>query len=147
MVRLRTSRGFTLLEAIVALSIFATSTVALYSWYNVVLTGMVRTEAQLETIEFSRNLEAYLSMMQLQDEATGEFRSNGLLAIWRAELVEEKKEGRTLVGALGHYRFGLYTVNATIVEERTRQEKGHLQTRLVGYEGVRLPRQALTDER
>ncbi len=72
-----TERGFTLLEAIVALTIFSSASVALYSWYGTIMIGLVRAEERLELSEFSQNVDAHLSTLNLQSESTGVYSSNG----------------------------------------------------------------------
>ncbi len=134
-----TERGFTLLEAIVALTIFSSASVALYSWYGTIMIGLVRAEERLELSEFSQNVDAHLSTLNLQSESTGVYSSNGYSARWQATLVEPKHEGRNLGGQLGYYRLGLYQLEIVIVDDDSEKALDTLVTRLVGYEGVRVP--------
>ncbi|MAR11753.1 MAG: hypothetical protein CL681_17555 [Blastopirellula sp.] len=123
----------------VALTIFSGAIIALYGWYDAVLSSMIRAEERLEVITFSKNFNSYVVMMNLRQESSGEYRSNGFLARWNAKLIEGKKEGRTLIGALGHYRLGLYRIEALVFDEESGRDIEVLITRSVGYEGVRLP--------
>ncbi len=135
----RVERGFSLLEAIVALTIFSSASVALYSWYGTIMIGLVRAEERLELTEFSRNVDAYLTTLNLQSESTGVYSANGYSAHWQAALLEPKQEGRNLGGQLGYYRLGLYELKIVIVEDSAGKELDTLVTRVAGYEGVRVP--------
>ena len=133
------SRGFTLLEAIVALSMFSAGSMALYGWYSTVMIGLVRAEEQLEVAEFMRNVDAYLGTLNLQGEVDGSYAANGFTADWSATLVEPKKEGTNIAGQIGYYRIGLYNVDIDVFRDDTGARVENLTTRLVGYEGVRVP--------
>ena len=129
----------TLLEAVVALAILSAGLTAVFSWYGTLLVGLKRAEERLEVVQFSKNFESYLSTLNLSNEVDNVYVANGLSANWSAKLVEGKKEGKTLAGGLGHYRFGLYTVTAEIYRIGEDAQIGTLSTRIVGYEGLRLP--------
>lgn len=131
--------GFTLLEAIVALAILSSGTIALYSWYSTVLLGLNAAEERLQVVEFSRNVEAHLSTLNLQSESSGDYRSNGFSAKWSAQLVEPKKDGKTLSGGPGYYQLGLYDLSIDIVREADSVVVGEMKTRLAGHTGVRIP--------
>ena len=73
------------------------------------------------------------------EETDGTYTVNGLTAEWSAKLVEEKREGKTLAGSLGYYRFGLYDVKAEVYRVGEGLQLDTFYTRLVGFEGVRLP--------
>ena len=95
---------------------------------------------RLEMIEFSRNFNAHLDLLNIRQETSGEYASNGLTAFWTARLVEPKKDGRTLMGSVGYYELGLYQIDAVVQRADDNQEVGQISTRVLGYEGVRLPR-------
>ena len=135
----RAELGFSLLEAIVALTIFSSASVALYSWYGTIMIGVVQAEERLELTEFSRNVDAYLSTLNLLSESAGVYSANGYSARWQAALLEPKHEGRNLGGQLGYYRLGLYELKVVIVDDSAGEELDTLVTRVVGYEGVRVP--------
>jgi len=134
------SKGFTLLEAIVALAIFAAGTVTLYAWYSTVLLGLIKAEERLVVTEFSRNVEAHLVTLNLRQAANGEYRANDYIARWNATLVEPKKQGKNLSGFQSYYELGLYDVDVRIIRLADSQEIERFSTRLVGYEGVRVPK-------
>jgi len=133
------TRGFTLLEAIVAITIMSTASIALYSWYGTIMIGLVRTEDRMQVTEFARNLDAHLTTINPAGEHDGSYSANGFTAIWTARLVEPKQDGRNRGGQPGYYRVGLYELDIQVVEDATRIEIDRLSTRIVGYEGVRVP--------
>lgn len=133
------ARGFSLLEAIVALAIFATSTVSLYAWYSTSLIGLIRAEENAKSLEFITNLDAHFYSLNLQDERVGEFQDGEFVAQWEANLVESKKEGRTASGTLGYHRLGLYEVSVFLYRLDDDELISSFRTRLVGYEPVRMP--------
>jgi len=132
-------QGFTLLEAVVALALLAAGTIVLYGWYGTILLGLSKAEDRLLATQFSRNLEAYLLTMNLQQESSGEYRANGYLATWNAQLVEPIKDGKTLSGGLSYYQLGLYDLSIEITRESDSTYVDELETRLVGYAGSRIP--------
>ena len=137
--KVRSVRGFSLLEAVVALSIFSASTVALYSWYGTVMLGLARADEHLHAAEFYRNFESHLAMQNLTSESVGEYAANGMTAYWTASLVEPKHEGRNIAGQMGYYRIGLYRVDAELFRDDVDVPVERISTRLVGYERVRVP--------
>ena len=140
----RRSKGFTLLEAIVALTILSMSLSALYSWYSVSLMGLIRSEEKLKVVEFMHEVDAYLVTLNLTGESTGEFTSNKMQARWQAQLLEPQTDGKNAGGQMGYYRFGLYAVDVEVFSIETGALLDQFTTRLVGYEGVRVP--ALSEE-
>jgi general secretion pathway protein I len=139
-----TGKGFTLLEAVVAIAIFSTSSVALYGWYATVLIGLVRANEQISVTEFSHNLDAHLSGINLTDEGSGQYSANGLTAFWDARLIEPKKDNRNIGGQIGYYRIGLYGLDIKIHREQSETPIDEFSTRLVCYEGVRVPTMGLS---
>ena len=121
------------------MAIFATSTVSLYAWYSTSLIGLVRAEENAKSLSFVQNLDAHFYVMNLQEETTGQFQDGEFLARWSAALVEGKKEGRGPSGNLGYHRLGLYDVSVELYRRDDDQLISSFQTRLVGYEPVRVP--------
>ncbi len=135
----RSVSGFTLLEAVVALTIFSMSSVAIYSWYGTTLLGLIHVQERTRANAFADNLESYLRSLQLKRETAGEYRANGYRADWSARLVEPKKDNVNIAGITGYYAVGLYDVKISIYRDDSKQLVEELETRLVGYEDVRVP--------
>ena len=137
---MKTQKGFTLLEAIVAITIFSAASVALYSWYGTVMIGLIRAQEHIESVEFYENLDSHLETLNLTEESTGQYSADGYTALWRASLLEPKKDGVNIGGAQGYYQIGLYHLEIELFREEVDEPIDRITTRLVGYEGVRVPR-------
>ena len=133
------SKGFSLLEAVVAITIFATSSIALYGWYSASMIGLIRAEERLKGELFLNNLDAYLSAINLQQETSGVYVANGFRADWVATLTEPQKEGRTKAGVIGYHQIGLYDVKIDVYSASSDRRIASQVTRLVGFTPVRLP--------
>ena len=127
--------GFSLLEAIVALTILATSGIALFSWFSVTYDGLIRLQDIQERHQLMDDLHAYFSTLNIQQETSQRMAVNGYVVDWRSQLVEPKQMGRSSAGALGNFDLGLYDVD--IVINKDDRFIGEYETRLVGYESVR----------
>lgn len=104
------SRGFTLLEAIVALVIFAAGALSLYAWLGSNLRSIERVQASRERIAGQRAALALLAGINPSAEPTGERSLGDLTVYWRARLLEPVKPGSTQVGAASIFELGLYEV-------------------------------------
>ena len=60
--------GFSLLEAVVALTILATSGLALSSWFSLSMEGVFRLEELRERHVMLRNLQEYFTALRLEAE-------------------------------------------------------------------------------
>ena len=134
--KVRRQKGFSLLEAIVALTILASSGVALFSWFSVTYDGLIRLQEVQARHQLMDDLHAYFSTLNIQEETTQRMRVNGFDVTRKAELLEPKQTGRGLTGGLSNFDLGLYDVDIEIgIEKRI---VGRYQTRLVGYRRVRI---------
>ena len=124
--------GFSLLEAIVALTILSTSSIALYSWLGTSLNVLERVDEVYEVSEVLRNFEAHLSSMNLQSETTESYRINGYEVRWQARLLEPKQRARAGVDGSGKFDIGLYGIEGKIYDGS--KLIGEFSTRLVGYQ-------------
>lgn len=131
-------RGFSLLEAVVALVLIGGAGMALFGWINsnIMALGRVaesnaRAEATINAIEFMRTVNP---MLRPQGEAVlGNYRLH-----WRARAVTDIRDGVGAGGAPGGslYQLALYDTQV-VLEQVDGSEWLTLELRQVGYKKVR----------
>lgn len=128
-------RGFTLLEAIVALAIFSAGAMALYGLFSANLLGLARARDVVGQIPIVEQAVERLSLVNPHRQAQGEFQLGSIDVVWEATPLEPLRQSQNAVGFMGSFEVGLYQVDFEISEgERL---LGAWQMRLVGYEAVR----------
>ena len=129
------SRGFTLLEAIVALAIFSAGAMALYGLFSANLLGLARARDVAGQLPVVEQAVERLSLINPHQQAQGEFQLGPTNVVWDATLLEPVRQSQNAVGFMGSFEVGLYQVDFELSEgERL---LGTWQMRLVGYEAVR----------
>lgn len=127
--------GFTVLEAIVALAIFAGGAMAFYSLYSTNVTTLMKASDAVRQAPLVRQAAERLAAMNLTAEAEGEFEVDGMRFDWSARRLGDYREGQNNAGLLGSFRLGLYEVDFTASEGA--RELGRYRLRLVGRQWVR----------
>lgn len=116
MPRCRISAGFTLLEAVVAMAVFAAAGMALYALFNANLISLGRAQdvtSQLPTVY--RAME-YLSAIDPAQQPTGQIELGGYDVIWSSRLMEPVRESQTAQGYRGYHEIGLYEITFDITQ-------------------------------
>ncbi len=131
----RHSAGFTLLETIVSLAVFAAGAMALYSLFNTNLIALGRVQATTEQLPVVRNAIEVLASMDPWREPEGEFTIDGRRVVWVARLVQPVRHGQTGAGTMAGFDLGLYEIEFTVLDRG--RPLGVWQMRSVGYERVR----------
>ena len=127
--------GFSLLEAIVAMTIMATSGMALFSWFSQSHEGLIRLEEVQERHQLMDDLQAYFSTLNVQQEGTQRLQVNGFDVTVTATLIEPVQQGRSAAGGLSNFDLGLYAIDVDVRGDN--RLIGQYDTRLVGYRQVR----------
>ena len=131
------SRGFTLLETMVALVIFAGAALALYALFNTNLIALARAHDVSRQVPAARQAIEYLAKINPREEGDGTIEIDGLDVAWTATLVEPPRQSQTVTGGRGYYEIGLYEIEFSLSNrDRT---LGTWLMRSVGYEKVREP--------
>ena len=138
------SAGFTLLEAIVALTIFSASALTLYGLFNTNLVALQRVRDVTSHLPAARRAVTHLSAIDPRHQPEGRIEFDDYSVVWSARLLEPVRQGQNAYGRMGSYEVGLYRVEFTLSEFG--HSVGTYRLRLIGYEKVRGSLSAL-DER
>ena len=131
----RHQAGFSLLEAIVALTILSVGTVTVYGWFAVAYEGLLRINDRKEMHEVLRNFEVQLYMMNPQRESEGVYLFKDYRVAWNLWLFEPKSVGVYAAGTRSNFDLGLYSVEFEV--SRNGRILGQFSTRKVGYTAAR----------
>ena len=133
-------RGFTLLEMVVALLIFAAAGMALYGLLNTNLITLTRVQDVFRQAPAVREAMERLATVNPWREDEGQFEVDGFEVAWAARLVEPMRQGQTAFGVPGPFNVGLYEMEFELRQEG--RAIGTWRMRQVGYEDMRRPTDA-----
>ena len=131
----RTSLGFTLLEAIIALVVFSVGALALYGWLS---TNLISLQRIRERQQVEAAMHSALDMIRRtnpMDLSGGKRQLNGLEVSWSSTLVEPVKPNVDQSGSPAIYNVGLYDTLVRL--SRGEQDLGEFRVRQVGWKQVR----------
>lgn len=133
------ARGFTLLEAIVALTIIGIALVPVMSFMGEA-SRQLQVAAESNTrASAQQTVQAYLEVLNPMLTPTGEMPLSQTLSIsWTSQPLISGNSDVRLGGRLGTYRIGFFIVDVVVLRER--REWFTLQSRKIGY----LPRSMAT---
>lgn len=137
---MRAVAGFTLLEAVVALTILGFVLLGAFTWVGNDLNalGKVRDLALEESAV--QQAIAELEQVDLSAQPTGMLDWRGFQIGWRADLLMPVRQGRTATGGQGLYEIALYAVELDIANGARRI--GRQEVRMVQHVLVRRPEDA-----
>lgn len=130
-------RGFTLLEAIVALAVFTAAAMSLYGLFSTNLMAMSRVQEVSAQLPVVQQAMQHLSLINPRQQEAGQFEVDGFDVVWSASLMDDVRQSQSAAGFLGDYEIGLYEVTFEI--QRDGRALDAWQMRLIGYERVRTP--------
>ena len=131
----QSAAGFTLLEAIVALAIFAAAAMALYGLFSANLSTLSRVQDASVQVPLVQEAVERLSLINPRQQAAGQFAVDEFEVVWTARLLEPVRQSQNAAGFRGDYEIGLYQVDFEI--QRGDRRLGSWQLRLTGHEKVR----------
>lgn len=129
--------GFTLLETMVAMVVFAGAAMALYALFNTNLIALARAHDVSRQMPAVRHAVEYLASINPREEGDGAFEIDGIEVAWSASLLQPVRQSQSVTGGRGYFEVGLYEVEFTMSERG--RPMGTWQMRIVGYEKVREP--------
>ena len=127
--------GFTLLEAIVALALFASTGIALLSWINTNLMSLQRIQQAQQRQQAIQNALVFMETVNPLEKPQGK-ETIGIYQIdWNATALELPKDGVTSLGGISLFQIGLYE---TEVKVKVKQDLlAQFTLRQAGYKQVR----------
>lgn len=124
-------KGFTLLEALVAMLLIATVGMTCFDWINTNLKSLARVQDHSVRAQVIRNALAFMETVNPMKNPKGEAELGTCRIRWEAHLTEPEKNG----SGQSLYRLGLYNTHITI--ERNQEEITSFELRQVGYKQTR----------
>ncbi len=128
-------RGFSLLEAIVAMTVFASVAVVLYSWQAQAIRSLQRVADRQAFVAAVEAAMPVVDMINPMVTPRGERRIADLEVRWRSTALDGPKPGRTQVGAESLFDVGLYRVDVEVLRDGV--EVARFNLRRPGYRQVR----------
>lgn len=110
----RKQQGFTLIEAIVALVLIATTGMALFSWIN----GNIITLSRVQDINAenaaTQNALEYMNNVNPMSTPEGQADLGAFRLSWESEMTTEPRDGAAYPFGIGLYQLAMYRTKITI---------------------------------
>ncbi len=132
------NKGFTLLEAIVALVLIGTAGMTLFSWVNQSVSSLQRIEQANDRNTAIENTIEFMQSMNPMETPEGHTDFGAYSINWKAEAITDKHDGTNQLEGQSLYQLSLYKTQIT---GRTETDSNwfDINLKLVGYKRVREP--------
>lgn len=134
-IKVGSSEGFTLLEAIVSLAIFSMISLSLVSLVNVGINNYQGVESVTVEQRILKNAVARLVSEARPDLTTGEYLSEDYVVSWIASPVEPSRPALFASGFPSSYRMTLLSVELTL-RDSSGDEIRKENVRIAGYQRI-----------
>ncbi|MEI6599792.1 MAG: prepilin-type N-terminal cleavage/methylation domain-containing protein [Comamonadaceae bacterium] len=132
----RFQTGFTLIEAIVALVLMATTGMALFSWINSNIMTLSRVQASNAEDAATANAVEYMRTVNPTLTPEGKTTLGAYRMVWKAEPLTDLRDGASYPFGLSLYQIGMYQTQVAVqTQDGTPWFSFKLQQ--VGYKKVR----------
>ena len=133
--RRRTERGFTLLEAMVALTLIAGAGMALFTWINTSLQSLARVQDVNARAEATVNALEYMASVNPMITPEGAADLGVYRLAWKAAPVTAIQDGWNYPQGLSLYQLALYETRVSVT--KAAGDWFDFSLRQVGYKKVR----------
>jgi len=113
----RPQQGFSLLEAIVAMTIMATCLMALYAWLSSSTLAMNRVRANAEALADARAAKALIETINPMAEGSGSRLLPPLEIRWEAQPIADLRLGMSPAGSATPFDFRLYEMEVGVLRD------------------------------
>lgn len=123
-------RGFSLIEAMVALVILAGASLALFGWLNTSLGQLNRAALYTQAAPALQSMTGYLQMQNLKEQPTGSFSFGEVQIDWQASVIKQDENASS---GLIHSNFLLSLYDVELIPTVQGRLLPALHTRVVNY--------------
>ena len=130
-----TTRGFTLLEVMVALVLVTAMGLAIFNWINSSLMSLARVEEHVAGQRATRDALAFMKTVNPMEKPAGEAQAGPYLISWQASEFTEPVQGVGHPAGTSLYRLALYDTHVWV--ETNDERLADFYLRQVGYRQTR----------
>lgn len=129
--------GFTLLEAIVALVLIATTGMALFSWVNTNLISLQRVQTFQQRYDATQSGLTFMQTVNPSAEPTGRATVGHYTITWQATVIKPPKDGVDSMGTKSLFQISLYDIEVVIKGKEDDTLLAQFTVQQIGYKQVR----------
>lgn len=131
----RNTSGFTLLEAVVALTLFSLVGMALFSWLGTNLIALERVDAKQQELSEVRNALSLLETVNPLLEPTGSRDIGNLTLSWTSQAIAERRNGKGPSGDTTIFDLALFRMQVQVARDGVATHE--FSVTRAGWESVR----------